>query len=332
MSLPITRLIVLSHLQVTNVNAIAGVTYGFPAVTHFLGYVHALSRELQQSHGISLQGCGVVCHQHQVHAHRPSGRGDYVFALTRNPLTREGKTAPIVEEGRMSMTVSLLIGCTDLPENHDAAITALKQHLYQLCQQRRLAGGIITGLRSVDIDTLPTHEEQPAFLRKKVRRLLPGFMLLDRSDYLRQHWQNVKQEKPDVTLFDAWLDFIALQYRAEPQLTEDEELSEESAAFWRYQPKPFPGWLVPLMTGYRAISPLYAPGEVANSRDRETPFRFVESVYGIGEWAGLHRLQSLQQIQWQYHHEDDWYLCQVGITEPETEDESLQDQDESLYF
>ncbi|HHH1607741.1 TPA: type I-F CRISPR-associated protein Csy2, partial [Yersinia enterocolitica] len=36
-------LIVLRHVQVENANAISGLTYGFPAMTHFLGYTHALS-------------------------------------------------------------------------------------------------------------------------------------------------------------------------------------------------------------------------------------------------------------------------------------------------
>ena len=55
---------------------------------------------------------------------------------------------------------------------------------------------------------------------------------------------------------------------------------------------------MPLPIGYAGISPLYAPGEVANSRDDSTPFRFVESLYSLGEWVSPHRLDTLEQLLW----------------------------------
>lgn len=78
-----SSLILLRRLRVENANAIAGVTWGFPAITHFLGFTHALSRKLTQSHGLRLDGCAVVCHQHQIHAHS-SGRLP-VCADTQSP-------------------------------------------------------------------------------------------------------------------------------------------------------------------------------------------------------------------------------------------------------
>jgi CRISPR type I-F-associated protein Csy2 len=62
-----------------------------------------------------------------------------------------------------------------------------------------------------------------------------------------------------------------------------------------------PGWLVPLPVGYAAISPLYAPGEVKNARDNDTPFRFVESVLSLGEWVGPHRIKNLHELLWRHH-------------------------------
>ena len=34
------------------------------------------------------------------------------------------------------------------------------------------------------------------------------------------------------------------------------------------------------------------------ARDATTPFRFVESLYSIGEWIGPHRLQKPQDLLW----------------------------------
>ncbi len=101
--------LLLKKIDVQNANAIAGLTYGFPAITNFLGFAHALSRKLAPKVGVTLGGVAVISHKNAVHARQPSGWGDYVFALTRNPLTQQGNTAPINEEGRMSMQISLLI-------------------------------------------------------------------------------------------------------------------------------------------------------------------------------------------------------------------------------
>lgn len=307
-----SSLIILRHVQVENANAIAGFTYGFPGITHFLGYTHALSRKLQISHGLTLDGCGVICHQHQAQRYQPSGWGDYVFAQSLNPLTKEGATPPIIEEGRMHLTISLLLECKGLIANGESGIAELKQHLELVCPSMRLAGGTINSIWQIEVASIPeTPEELARFSRRQLRRLLPGFALLDRTFLLAEHFETLQSENPDAELIDAWLDFVALKAQAEPILAEGEELNETTKANWRYLPKPAGGWLVPITTGYRAISPLYPAGHVADTRDSQTPFAFAESVYGIGEWCSPHRLQSIEQLFWRYHYQeqDGWYLC-----------------------
>ncbi|MDO6107246.1 type I-F CRISPR-associated protein Csy2 [Pseudomonas aeruginosa] len=66
-----------------------------------------------------------------------------------------------------------------------------------------------------------------------------------------------------------------------------------------------PGWLVPIPAGYNALSPLYLPGEVRNARDRETPLRFVENLFGLGEWLSPHRVAALSDLLWYHHAEPD---------------------------
>jgi len=302
-------LILLRHVRVENANAVAGLTWGFPAITHFLGFTHALSRKLISSHGLSLEGCAVVCHEHQPHAYS-SGR-DYQFALTRNPLSREGKTAPFNEEGRMHMTVSLLLECHGEIMNGEYGQKALAQHIAQICPALRLAGGTITDIQSVAVYDMPASEKEMGRLKW---RLMPGFVLRDRSAWLDEHHQTLLNDNPQASMVDAWLDFVALKMQAE---TPDEgEIHEGDPAAWRYVPKPQPGYLVPLMTGYQRISPLYPPGEVANARDAETPFAFTEAVYGVGEWHGIHRIKSFDDIFWRYRATDTGYYCQ-GAGAPE---------------
>lgn len=297
-------LIVLRHVQVENANAISGLTYGFPAMTHFLGYTHALSRKLQQSHGLTLDKCGVVCHQQQLHAHS-SGR-DRLFSLTRNPLTKEAKTAAFNEEGRLHMTVSLLMECRGVIANGREGAKSLAVHLEHICQTPRLAGGTIVNIGDVSVITYP---DEAKVLRRLMRRLLPGFALLDRSELLQAHFQTLKQTDPQVEMIDAWLDFAALKMQA----TTGGATAGDTPAIWRYVPKPAAGYLVPLQTGYQAISPLFQAGEVDKSRDPTTPFRFAEPIYGIGEWRSLHRITDLHTLLWRYDYQNDTYTCRSAV-------------------
>ena len=104
-------------------------------------------------------------------------------------------------------------------------------------------------------------------------QLMPGFALRDRSSWLGEHHTTLLEHNPDATLLDAWLDFAALKIQAETP--EDSDIQEGDPANWHVVPKPNPGYLVPLMTGYQRISELYAPGVVANARDAEKTFAFT---------------------------------------------------------
>lgn len=300
--------ILLEHIKVQNANCIAGFTYGFPAITHFLGYTHALSRKLQQQFGIELTGCAVVCHQHQVQAYQPGGWGDYVFALTRNPLTKEGNTAPIVEEGRMHFTVSLIL------ESSKAFSGTQQQQLVEtltvLAQRQKLAGGQVICLKGV---SLYSDDDEQALSRKLLRKVLPGFVLTDRSELLKQHYQQLISAQPNATMLDAWLDFAALIYQATAP-DEAGSPTEQHTVEWVRVSKPDKGYLVPITTGYKAISALHPAGTVANSRDPQYPFCFVESAYGVGQWLSPHRVPVLRDVIWRYQQHGPWYLCTTNTS------------------
>lgn len=314
--------LILRNMEVENANAITGLTWGFPSITHFLGFVHALSRKLQAARGLELEGCAVICHRHQVQAYQPRGWGDYVFGLTRNPLGRDQESPAFIEEGRMHMTVSLVIPCAgELDDENEPG--QLEELIEQMVLSLRLAGGTVVSVGPVELIEPPeSYEDYQKFERQQLRKLLPGFALVQRSDLLANHIQQRIKQDPNAEPVDAWLDFSALRYQAEcPQ----GEIDEQTPADWHYVPKPGRGWLVPITTGYRGISDLYAPGEVARTRDCATPFRFVESVYSIGEWISPHRVSNLLQLVWRYYAEPEvgWYLCRniyqsSIIQDPET--------------
>ena len=327
-SFDMSTYITLKHIYIQNANCVAGLTYGFPAVTHFLGYIHTLSRKLQQSHQLTLGGCAIICHQHQVHRYRPKGGGDYVFAQTLNPSAARGnkysgKASPILEEGKMHLTVSLVVECDGLIIGGEVGKNNLQEYLERLCLSQKLAGGVINQISQVVIESAGAGEGQNKLTRKIRRRLLPGFLLLDRSEYLLQHLWSLQKSNSNAKMLDAWMDFPALKRQTKAELKEGEKLSDKNKAKWEYLPKPNSGWLVPITTGYRAISDVYEAGIVTNARDPQVPFCFVEAAYGIGEWQSPHRLQNIQQALWHYHYEQGWYLCtnKVNIDGNVTADE-----------
>ena len=82
-----SQYILIDHIKVQDANEVAGFTWGFPAITNFLGFKHNLSRKLcseKDYMDISLKGCAVVAHEYKVHTYWAKKDG-YRFVQTRNP-------------------------------------------------------------------------------------------------------------------------------------------------------------------------------------------------------------------------------------------------------
>jgi CRISPR-associated protein Csy2 len=311
-------LLVLPRLRVQNANAISSpLTWGFPSPSAFTGFVHALHRDLHAELDLDLDGVGIVCHEFEPQASAPSGRRNRVFHLTRNPITKDGKTASIVEEGRTHLTVSLLIGVSGAGLYCGTSPETIAERAYQAACSRRLAGGSIleptspSTRRGVpELHLWPgTDEESRRFNKRLAQRLLPGFALVSREALLDQHWQSLRETAPATTLLEALLDLSGLNI--EPGGTGSPAASERATAAgggalpekveWGVRRRS--GWLVPIAAGYNALSGLNDPGAVKNARDRTVPFRFVEGLYTVGQWLSPHRVEDLRQLLW-FHEAD----------------------------
>lgn len=329
-----SQYIVLSHIEVQNANSIAGFTWGFPGITGFLGFTHALSRKISnQFEGdfdTTFDGCAIVCHQYQNKVYQPKKYADFEFIQSRNPPVLEknknGKSVPVIEEGKMNLTVSLVIQLSKSLVLTGNQIQQFEQRVLSTCYGLRLVGGTILSIKQIKLLSSNTLEQQQSMLKKIKRLTLPGFVLFDRSYYLKEHYQSlldkyVGEIEDQPTLFDAWLDFCALKSEAIPKLHEGQiEPDSNTDADWQYVPKHKGGYLVPLMTGYKAISEVYEPRAVANTRDANTPSCFVEAIHSIGKWKGVHSLASIESAIWSYRHDGQWYLCKQKIAAGDTED------------
>src|SRR5665811_1224401 len=267
-----SQYLVLSHINIQNANSIAGLTLGFPAITQFLGFTHALNRKLsihyEGTYDCELTGCAVISHTFKNKVYQPKQYADFEFLQSKNPpvLAKHKRSSPpIIEEGKMNLTVSLVIELDKPLVLTTQEINKFEKAILATCGNMRLSGGTILNIKQAKMLSASTQEQHIAMLRKIKRLTMPGFVLLDRSDYLQNHFQEllarhkadeIVSDEPQI--LDAWLDFAALKYQAIPHLCEDQsEPDENTPADWEYVAKPYPGYLVPLMTGYKAISDLF---------------------------------------------------------------------------
>lgn len=293
-----THLVVLPHLKVHSANAVSSpLTHGFPSITAFLGLMWALERKTRQA-GLDLEfgAIGVVCHDHQ----EQTTDSGFVksFRLTRNPVGKDGKAAAIVEEGRIHLDLSVVLAVHAETWDQDAQQRDL-QTIVHLLQDMRIAGG-----------TLLPHTQTPSarhrpwvanftgdddararVFRQLCARLLPGSALVARDDLIDRRLTAMQSTTPDATRLDAWLSLSRISWHYDVQ-------ANNGKGAWQSDRSKGSGWVVPIPVGYAALGELYAAGSVPNARDNTTPFRFVESLYSMGEWIGPHRLHSPQDLLW----------------------------------
>lgn len=295
-----THLLVLPHLHVQNANAVSSpLTHGFPSITAFLGLMWALERKTRVA-GLdcAFKAIGVVCHDHQ---EQVTDDGFVkTFRLTRNPVGSDGKTQAIVEEGRIHLELSLVlaIDCKRWVQQPDAREADIKQ-ITETVAAMRVAGGTLLPptqpwrqrYQPFVIDLTGSEDDQRNEFRKKRMRLLPGFALVARDDLLDTRWGELQKESNSATRLDAWLSLSRINWRYQP--AEQDGAKGE----WMHDRRGL-GWVVPIPVGYGALGELHAAGSVTNARDATTPFRFVESVYSIGEWISPHRLHDPKQLLW----------------------------------
>ncbi|EOX3354156.1 type I-F CRISPR-associated protein Csy2 [Vibrio cholerae] len=285
------NVLILPHLKIHNANALSSpFTIGFPALTAWLGFVHALERKLSQA-GLSdlmLHSAAVVSHRCDVQTHK--GEGDFVHSIigTANPLDKDGSRSAFIEEARCHLDVSLVIEWSGNDE--ELQQPDFTQQLQAVIATMKVAGGDVLSVGKPSIKSVITEQDTAQVLRQ----LMPGYVLNERRDLMI----DAMQQGADA--IDALLGYLTVHHHCE-------QLEDQSVA-WHSQRKTS-GWIVPIATGFQGISPL---GEAKNQRDPSVPHRFAESVVTLGEFVMAHKIKHLDDILWQYHPdlENDLYLCQ----------------------
>ncbi len=275
-----SQVLIIRKLQVQGANAISSpFTYGFPAVTAFLGFGHALQRHFNSSveqPRLNVRGVGII--SHKVQMLDESIGYNRLLKLTGNPLNEHGERSSFVEEGRCHMTVSLVLEVDGLTRG--TIDTELMQDV--ILSRMKLAGGDI--LTKPDIQLIG--QDKPF-----ASLVMPGYALMERRSLIAD---SMKEGADALTAIHR---YVAIQNRS--------QISTDGSVVWSRK-REKAGWLVPIATGFHAISEIQHP---KNTREPDTPHRFAESVVTLGEFVLASRIKRLSEILWRYQHSQDLYLC-----------------------
>ncbi len=282
----------LPHINIHNANALSSpFTIGFPAMTAWLGFTHALQRKLNQQGLDTLEFVSVAVVSHQFDLQTYKGPGDFISSIvgTGNPLDKTGARSAFIEEARCHLRVSLVIEVDGLDDEDQDALLQQVQHLLA---GMKIAGGDIMGFAEPELSLLDDNSD--AERAQLLRKLMPGYVLIERRELMI----DAQQQGQDA--LDALLGYLTVNHHCLQQ--------EDDSVVWSSSRKTS-GWIVPVATGFQGISAL---GSAKNQRDPDTPHRFAESIVTLGEFVMPHRIQSLDDMLWRYHIdlENNLYLCQ----------------------
>lgn len=286
--------LLIPHLKIQNANAMSSpYTIGFPAMTAWLGAVHALQRKLQAQGytNILLDKIAVSCHHFDLQTYK--GRGDFVHSIvgTANPLDKDGSRPAFIEEARCHLEVSLLVECQNLNPDEEKQLLVDVQ---KLILSMKFASGDVLAVKNCSLQYFDEDEDQNQQLKPLLNKLMLGHVLIERRDLVIESMNEGKDA------LDAVLDYLKVTHSS----TQD----ENGKVTWSSKRKTT-GWLVPIAVGFQGISEV---GQAKNQRDANTPHRFAESVITLGEFIMPYRIKSMDQLLWQYHIdlENNLYLCQ----------------------
>lgn len=301
----IKRFLVIPHLKIHNANAMSSpYTIGFPAMTAWLGAVHAIERKLHalnlaELNSVRFLSTAISCHDFDLQTYR--GENDYVSSIvsTANPLDKDGNRPAFVEEARCHLEVTMLIECGGLDPDHDAI---LLEQVDNICKSMKFASGDLLAMQKPQLFTFD--EDVETSYQPIVRHLMLGHVLIERRDLM------VVEMKQGADALDAMLDHLKILHRS----AQDDNGKVTWSSFRKAK-----GWIVPISVGFQGISPLE---KAIEQRDPETPHRFAEAVLTLGEFVLAYKVGSdyfIEDILWQYQAdtENDLYLCQTqSITNP----------------
>jgi CRISPR-associated protein Csy2 len=282
-------ILLIPNIKIHNANALSSpYTIGFPAMTAWLGFMHALERKLQNSDFSDVKFTGLIVSCLNINLHTYKGKGDYVHSIiaTSNPLDKTEKRPSFIEEARCDIEVSIAIECKIGIIDYDE----FTNFIDNLLPLMKIASGDILSFKNSK--HLEVANNEPRSLTKY---LMPGFCLVSRQDLITQAMQDGQDA------IDALLDYL--------KTTREIEINDNKKTIKNKTYNKEQGWLVPIAIGYQGISDLKI---IKNQRDATTLHKFAESILTLGEFKMPHHFDNIDEMIWHYKRDEDndLYLCQ----------------------
>lgn len=282
------KILLISNIKIHNANALSSpYTIGFPAMTAWLGFMHALERKLKNTEFLEVRFTGLIVSCLDMDLQTYKGRGDYVGSIiaTSNPLDKAGKRPSFIEEARCDLEVTLAIEYESGAINYENFTRLIDNKLHTM----KIASGDITSFKSSQAKEIDNNNP-----RDLTKYLMPGFCLVSRQELMQASMSKGRDA------INAMLEYLTT--------TTDIAVDENHNVKKSKPSKKEEGWIVPIAIGYQGISNL---GELQNARDEVTPHRFAESVVTLGEFKMPYRFDTVEEMIWRYqeYKENDLYLC-----------------------
>ena len=296
------KYLLIPKLKIHNANAMSSAyTVGFPAMTAWLGAMHALERNVRATgYDVRLKALGVSCHACNVQLYSEAKTGKKLLIGTANPLKKSKKTGEFerpsfIEEARCHLLVSLLMEIEGFnPDEEKEFLSCVADELGRM----KIAGGDIEndvahrqkeGRNKIEILSVDFAVEED--ITRLKRSLMPGYVLKERCDLL---------ENADDSL-EALLEKLQVRCILERD-------NNGNIIGRQYKKAKDNGWIVPLMTGYRDLT---GACRVANQRSYDYEHHFVEPLVTAGEFVMPHTCQTVDEFMWHYSYdkENGIYCC-----------------------
>jgi len=291
------NILLIPNIKIHNANALSSpYTIGFPAMTAWLGFMHALERKLKNTDFSEVKLTGIIVSCLDMTLHTYKGKGDYVHSIkvTRNPLIPKSKKGvdnnasppSFIEEARCDLEVTIAIECELGLINYEDFTDLIDSKLHTM----KLASGDIISFKPSQHKQIENNKP-----RELTKYLMPGFCLVTRQDLTTQSMVEGKDA------IDAMLEYLVT--------TTEVNINEEHKVKKSKPRKKEKGWIVPIAIGYQGISEI---GQLKNTRDETTPHRFAESVVTLGEFKMPYHFETVEEMVWRYqeYQDNDLYLCQ----------------------
>lgn len=308
------KILLVPRIEIINANALSSpFTIGFPAMTAWMGAVHALQRKLNDKgyKDLVFEGAGVVNHHFDLQVNDEQSDRNLKL-MKRAPTSRDekdtlnkGDPARFVPEAKCHLTVSLAVEVKQLGFNDTQKFVQDVRN--SVLGAMKMAGGDVINLQEPRLVFIDEKADQDT--SSLMNDLMPGQALIERRDLV------IEGMEQGLDAIDAVMDYLVIHHQSHLQKIEnknkkssddkekdktdkgqEEQAPEEPKlkVVWTKNRKAR-GWIVPVACGFQQLT---TPSLQNNQRDRTTPHAFAESIVTLGEFIAPYKLKTLKDLLW----------------------------------